>query len=86
MYTLGGGVIITVTLGDGCMSTYVCGGDVVSVTDTLIYGRAFAFTSIRVKMWDCSVGGGGGGGVVGSWRMALYQVVGCCGESLKVPH
>ena len=54
--TLVDGVSINGTLGDGGISTSVCGGGVDSVIDTLINVCVFTCASVCVKRWDFSVG------------------------------
>ena len=51
--TIVDGISITGTLGDGDMSTFICGGGVFSVIDTLGYVFAFTFASVRIKIWGC---------------------------------
>ena len=51
--TLGDGFTVTGTIGDGDMSTCVCGGGGVFVTGPLGDGHAFTCAYVPVKIWGC---------------------------------
>ena len=79
--TLVDGVSINGTLGDGGISTSVCGGGVDSIIDFLIDLCMFTCDSVFVKSWDCLVGA-----VLlaaGLWRLIkLLDAVASCSKSL----